>query len=112
MPLRPVIQRFRSGSLRESPQHEQGGLRIRRECQHANCLIVGRLKPELAHVGRVRVQAGQREHEARREVVVEQELQGQRPADSGWIGDEAPLAVGSEGEHGADVLTLEVRKVG
>ena len=77
-----------------------------------NALVVRRLQPERTHVRRARIHLRQRGHEARREVVVEQELQGRRPARSGWISDEAPLAVGGEGEHGADVFTLKVREVG
>ncbi len=111
----PHPDHLRRVSAPEAPLTEVVVLRDDREPVRSrilpDCLVVRRLQPELTHVRRARIHVREREHKARREVVVEQELQG-RPARSGWIGDEAPLAVGGEGEHGADVFALKVREVG
>jgi hypothetical protein len=75
--------------------------------------VVGSLEVELADVSRVWIKVGEAAHEARREVVVEEELQGGARAVPlrGRIGDEPALAVSRKGESGANVLTLEVREV-
>lgn len=76
-------------------------------------LVVGGLQIELTDVNGPRIEFSEPPHEARREVVVEEEFQGlPRGRLGGRVGDQAALAVGRERQGGADIVALEVGEVG